>query len=148
MSNHTLASLILTATAFTAPLVFAAHAPSSSVRHSKDYVTASTSSQTRSQVSQETLAARRNGTLQPAGEGAEAMFRPPGASRANLAYVQFDAKLARARGELSPAGEAALPLNVRVTGPSKTRAEVKHETQAARLDGTLPPTGEAADFGG
>lgn len=148
MSNHTLASFILAATAVTSPLVFAAHAASSSERHSKAFTTASTSSLTRAQVSQETLAARRNGTLQPAGEGAEAKFRLPGASTANLAYVHFDAKLARARGELRPAGEAELSLNVRATGPSKTRAEVKHETQAARLDGRLPPAGEAAEIGG
>lgn len=147
MFNHTLASFVPAATAVTSPLVFAAHAASSSVRQSKAYATASTSSLTRAQVSQEALAARRSGTLQPAGEGAEAKAHMPGPSAANLAYVQFDARLSRARGELRPAGEAELPVNVRATGPTKTRAEVEHDTQAARLDRTLTPAGEAAEIG-
>ena len=143
MSNRTLASFILAATAVTSSLAFAAHDTSSTVRNTKVYPSTSASSLTREQVSQQTLAARRTGTLQPAGEAA---FRLPAASTANRAYVQFNAALARARGELRPAGEAQGPLNVRATGPSKTRAEVKHETQTARLHGALMPAGEAADL--
>lgn len=146
MTNRTLASFILAATTVSSSLAFAEHATYSPVRHPQAYFSAPASSLTREQVSQETLEARRNGTLQAAGEGAEAAFRLPAASTMTRAYVQFDANSARARGELVPAGEAQEPLNVRATGPSKTRAEVRHETQTARMNGTLLPAGDAANF--
>ncbi len=146
MTNRTLASFILAATAVSSSLAFAEHATYAPVRHPWAYSSAPASSLTREQVSQETLAARRNGTLQPAGEGAEGAFRLPAASTMTRAYVQFDAKSARARGELVPAGEAQEPLSVRATGPSKTRAEISHETQTARMNGTLKPAGDAANF--
>lgn len=146
MTNRTLASFILAATAVSSSLAFAEHATYSPARHPQAYSTAPASSLTREQVSQETLAARRNGVLQPAGEGTEPVSRLPAASTMTRAYVQFDAKAARARGELVPAGEAQEPFNVRTTGAGKTRAEVSHETQTARMNGTLKPAGDAANF--
>lgn len=141
MSKCTLASFVLAAIAVTSPLAFAANDQPSSVGQSKAYSNTSASSLTREQVSKETLAARRDGTLQPAGEGADPL-RLPATSTVSSAYMRFDAKSARARGELRPAGEAHEPLNVRTTGLGKTRAEVMQETLGARLNGTLQPAGE------
>ena len=139
MSNYTLASFILAATAVASPLAFAAVATPSSQRHTTE------SQLTREQVVQETLTARRNGSLLPTGESASADFRTPVVNTASRAYVPFDAKLAWARGQLVPAGEAALPLNSQTSISNTTRDQVKRETRAARLNGTLQPAGEGAN---
>ena len=98
---------------------------------------------TRAEVNAQTLAARANGTLAPAGElvdiGSPALQGPA----LTRAAVMADVLAARASGRLMAAGEAAEPAQFSApNGPVLTRAEVKAEVLAARASGELVPAGE------
>ncbi len=102
---------------------------------------------TRAEVVSETLAARANGTLVPAGEGGLSRMNVRSApSLLSRASVESDVRSARAAGELQPAGEAA---EFTVAQPTNTsvysRAEIKASVIAARRAGELVPAGEGPD---
>lgn len=100
---------------------------------------------TRAEVNAQTLAARADGTLVPAGEG-PATYGPVIGSRSALtrADVTADVLAARASGRLVAAGEAAEPATSfsPATGPMLARASVKADVLAARASGDLVPAGE------
>ena len=102
---------------------------------------------TRSEVVNETLAARSAGELAPAGEAATPLEHAV-AARSGLTRsdVQSQVLEARASGTLVPAGEGvelafARPSSVSVA----SRAEVKAAVIAARRAGELVPAGEGPD---
>jgi len=97
-------------------------------------------------VNAQTLAARADGTLVPAGEG-PATYGPVIGSRSALtrADVLADVLAARVSGRLVAAGEAAepaTPLSPATTTPMLARASVKADVLAARASGDLVPAGE------
>jgi hypothetical protein len=99
---------------------------------------------TRAEVIAQTLAARADGTLIPAGEGIDT--RDPALqvrSTLTRATVLADVLAARASGQLIAAGEGNEPLTSNIaTGPALARATVKAEVLAARASGDLVPAGE------
>ncbi|MEQ1682277.1 MAG: hypothetical protein ABL916_01410 [Burkholderiaceae bacterium] len=114
---------------------------------------------TRADVNAQTLAARADGTLVPAGEGVDTRgpaidtrgpaidTRGPAIdSRSALsrADVAADVIAARASGRLLAAGEAADPATRfdTATTPILARAAVKADVIAARASGDLVPAGE------
>jgi len=105
----------------------------------------------RADVVAETLAARAQHTLAPAGEhvvpsGAAATLT----SSKTRAEVVSEVAVARANGELLPAGEApefTVARNVRGnTTQVASRAAVKASVIAARASGELVPAGEGPDL--
>lgn len=100
---------------------------------------------TRADVNAQTLAARADGTLVPAGEGVDTRS-PAITSRSALsrADVAADVMAARASGRLLAAGEAADPATAfgPATSPMLARASVKADVLAARASGDLMPAGE------
>ena len=141
MSKMTLSILVLVASAATSPM-----ASGSDGRFPQaGTATPEQGPLTRQQVVQETLTARRSGTLLPAGESAEAVFRVSPVSSVSREAVKAETSLARSSGTLQPAGEAALPVFAAIAGTSRSREEVKQETISARRNGTLIPAGEAVD---
>jgi hypothetical protein len=100
---------------------------------------------TRADVNAQTLAARADGTLIPAGEGVDTRG-PAITSRSVLtrADVAADVLTARAAGRLLAAGEAADPATAfgPATSPMLARASVKADVLAARAAGDLVPAGE------
>ncbi|MEO8805214.1 MAG: hypothetical protein ABI433_03980 [Burkholderiaceae bacterium] len=99
---------------------------------------------TRAEVNAQTLAARANGTLVPAGELVD-ISRPalPGRPALSRADVMADVLAARASGRLLAAGEAPQAAAFDApTGPALARATVKAEVLAARASGDLVPAGE------
>lgn len=146
MSNRSIAFLLLAASALASPIAFAAHGTASQSTWLKQSAIArQASSLTRQQVALETLMARRNGTLQPAGEAVVPAFRSLAVSRLSRADVMRDTDSARANGQLRPAGEAVAAVFADASGPAKTRDQIKQETRTARFNGTLLPAGDAAD---
>jgi len=102
----------------------------------------------REQVRQDVIAARKAGTLIPAGQGVTPGY-PTAASRGYMlsrAQVKADVLEARADRQLAPAGEGSPENRVyaqAVAAPSTlTRAEMKQEVLEARANGELIPAGE------
>jgi len=103
---------------------------------------------TREQVRQDVIAARKAGTLIPAGQGVTPGY--PGAAdrgyAATRAQVKADVREARADKQLAPAGERSPEDRVyaqAVTAKSTlTRAEMKEEVLEARANGELIPAGQ------
>lgn len=145
MSNRTLTSFILAAAAVSSPIAFAAQSTSSPSNWAGQPAGAREGNLTRSQVVQETLLARRNGTLRSAGQNVEPAFAVPSGSTLSREDVMRETKSARSSGQLWPAGEAVLPVFAQVSGSSRTREQVKQETISARMNGTLVPAGEATE---
>ena len=99
---------------------------------------------TRAEVDAQTLAARADGTLVPAGEGVDTRGPAlPVRSALTRTDVMADVLAARASGRLMAAGEATeLPTSNLATGPTLARASVKADVLAARASGDLVPAGE------
>ena len=99
---------------------------------------------TRAEVNAQTLAARADGTLVPAGEGVDTRGPAlPGRSALTRADVVAGVLAARASGRLMAAGEAAGPAGFEAsTGHALTRATVNADVLAARASGDLVPAGE------
>lgn len=101
---------------------------------------------TRAEVVSATLAARANGTLMPAGDGASVRMNTQSApSQVSRASVASDVRSARAAGELLPTGEAAQFAVAQPTSSIYSRAEIKASVIAARRAGELVPAGEGPD---
>jgi hypothetical protein len=104
----------------------------------------------RAQVREDVIAARKAGTLVPAGEGVTPGY-PKAADRASSvsrAQVKSDVLAARATGRLVPAGPGSPEDRVYAqqvaAASTTTRGEMKQEVLAARANGELIPAGEGA----
>jgi hypothetical protein len=138
MPNFALASLILALSGAAASVAFAAD---SAAQHGSD--ARSYGNLSRAQVADETLMSRRNGTLRPVGESAEATRPYSPVSNLDRRVVRSETSAARSSGALTPPGEAVAPILVEVFSPIKSREQVKEETRVARTEGMLTPAGEA-----
>jgi Domain of unknown function (DUF4148) len=101
---------------------------------------------TRAEVVSQTLAARANGSLTPAGEAPTPSASIATHSTVTRSELRAEVLAARAAGTLEPAGEGVEYAAARPGSASTvTRAEVKADVIAARRAGDLIPAGEGPD---
>ena len=101
---------------------------------------------TRAERKAETMKARKEGTLTPAGETAPEATKDTTKSTKTRAERKAETQEARKEGKLAPAGtkppEAEAAEAASAPKSTKTRAERKAETKKAREEGKLTPAGE------